>query len=174
MASAKTLLKSAFLNARESHEQLLCRVNAAGASSWSRIRWISILGSFESTANCYRSLLSRPPGDEDRLAPPAGHRDDVERDRGGARTGVRTQGTDGAWSKTRTCSAPQRNRWASAAGTAVIRTCHIRLMVALLYLKYAYNESDESVVERWAQDMYLIGLAKYFFVHADQANTPSE
>lgn len=30
----------------------------------------------------------------------------------------------------------------------------IRLMVALLYLKHAYNESDESVVERWAQDVY--------------------
>ena len=26
----------------------------------------------------------------------------------------------------------------------------IRLMVALLYLKHAYNESDESLVERWA------------------------
>ena len=31
----------------------------------------------------------------------------------------------------------------------------IRLMVALLYLKHAYNESDESVVERWAQDVYF-------------------
>jgi IS5 family transposase len=30
----------------------------------------------------------------------------------------------------------------------------IRLMVALQYLKHAYNESDESVVERWAQDVY--------------------
>jgi IS5 family transposase len=30
----------------------------------------------------------------------------------------------------------------------------IRLMVALLYLKHAYNESDESVVQRWAQDVY--------------------
>ncbi|QOT75777.1 IS5 family transposase [Cupriavidus basilensis] len=30
----------------------------------------------------------------------------------------------------------------------------IRLMVALLYLKHAYNESDESVCERWAQDVY--------------------
>jgi IS5 family transposase len=29
----------------------------------------------------------------------------------------------------------------------------IRLMVALLYLKHAFNESDESVVERWAQDV---------------------
>jgi IS5 family transposase len=25
-------------------------------------------------------------------------------------------------------------------------------MVGLLYLKHAYNESDESVCERWAQD----------------------
>jgi IS5 family transposase len=31
----------------------------------------------------------------------------------------------------------------------------IRLMVALLYLKHAYNESDESLVERWAQDVYF-------------------
>ena len=31
----------------------------------------------------------------------------------------------------------------------------VRLMVALLYLKHAYNESDESVVERWAQDVYF-------------------
>lgn len=31
----------------------------------------------------------------------------------------------------------------------------IRLMVALLYLKHAYNESDESVVERWSQDVYF-------------------
>lgn len=34
----------------------------------------------------------------------------------------------------------------------------IRLMVALLYLKHAFNESDESVVERWAQDV----LFQYF------------
>jgi hypothetical protein len=31
----------------------------------------------------------------------------------------------------------------------------IRLMVALLYLKHAYNESDESVAERWSQDVYF-------------------
>ena len=31
----------------------------------------------------------------------------------------------------------------------------IRLMVALLYLKHAYNESDESVVVRWSQDVYF-------------------
>jgi IS5 family transposase len=31
----------------------------------------------------------------------------------------------------------------------------IRLMVALLYLKHAYNESDESLVEHWAQDVYF-------------------
>lgn len=31
----------------------------------------------------------------------------------------------------------------------------IRLMVALLYLKHTYNESDESVVRRWAQDLYF-------------------
>jgi IS5 family transposase len=31
----------------------------------------------------------------------------------------------------------------------------IRLKVVLLYLKHAYNESDESVCERWAQDVYF-------------------
>lgn len=31
----------------------------------------------------------------------------------------------------------------------------IRLMAALLYLKHAYNESDEALVERWAQDVYF-------------------
>jgi IS5 family transposase len=29
----------------------------------------------------------------------------------------------------------------------------IRLMVALLYLKHAYNLSDDGVIERWAQDV---------------------
>lgn len=31
----------------------------------------------------------------------------------------------------------------------------IRLMTALVLLKHTYNESDESVVERWAQDVYF-------------------
>ena len=31
----------------------------------------------------------------------------------------------------------------------------IRLMVGLLYLKHAYNDSDEAVCERWAQDVYF-------------------
>ena len=31
----------------------------------------------------------------------------------------------------------------------------IRLMVGLLYLKHAYNLSDEAVCERWAQDVYF-------------------
>jgi IS5 family transposase len=31
----------------------------------------------------------------------------------------------------------------------------LRLMVGLLYLKHAYNESDESVCERWAQHVYF-------------------
>ncbi|RWA51016.1 hypothetical protein AU476_26385 [Cupriavidus sp. UYMSc13B] len=31
----------------------------------------------------------------------------------------------------------------------------IRLMVSLLYLKHAFNESDDSVCERWAQDVYF-------------------
>ncbi|ABA53122.1 transposase [Burkholderia pseudomallei] len=30
----------------------------------------------------------------------------------------------------------------------------IRLMVGQLYLKHAYNESDESVCERWAENNY--------------------
>src|SRR5260370_42167697 len=31
----------------------------------------------------------------------------------------------------------------------------MRLMVGLLYLKHAYNERDETVCERWAQDVYF-------------------
>jgi IS5 family transposase len=31
----------------------------------------------------------------------------------------------------------------------------VRLMVGLLYLKHTYKESDESVCERWAQDVYF-------------------
>ena len=31
----------------------------------------------------------------------------------------------------------------------------IRLMAARLYLKHAYNERDETLVERWAQDVYF-------------------
>ncbi len=31
----------------------------------------------------------------------------------------------------------------------------MRLMVGLLYLKHAYDESDETVCERWAQDVYF-------------------
>lgn len=31
----------------------------------------------------------------------------------------------------------------------------IRLMVALLYLKHAYNLSDDGVIERWSQDVYF-------------------
>lgn len=40
----------------------------------------------------------------------------------------------------------------------------IRLMVSLLYLKHAYNESDEALVERWAQDVqwqFFSGMAYY-------------
>jgi transposase, IS5 family len=29
----------------------------------------------------------------------------------------------------------------------------IRLMVSLLYLKHAFNESDESLVERWSENV---------------------
>ena len=40
----------------------------------------------------------------------------------------------------------------------------IRLMVALLYLKHADNESDESLVERWSQDVYFqyFSCTEYF------------
>jgi len=40
----------------------------------------------------------------------------------------------------------------------------MRLMVLLLYLKHAFNESDEGVVERWAETptwQYFSGL-EYF------------
>src|ERR1700709_605367 len=40
----------------------------------------------------------------------------------------------------------------SAAGRPRLST---RLMVGLLYLKHAYNESDDSVCERWSQDVYF-------------------
>ncbi|WP_316679626.1 IS5 family transposase, partial [Ralstonia chuxiongensis] len=40
----------------------------------------------------------------------------------------------------------------SAAGRPRLAT---RLMVGLLYLKHAYNESDESVCERWAENVYF-------------------
>ena len=36
----------------------------------------------------------------------------------------------------------------------------MRLMVGLLYLKHAYNESDETVCERWAQDVYFQILSR--------------
>ena len=32
--------------------------------------------------------------------------------------------------------------------------CNTRLMIGLLYLKHAFNESDESVVERWVENPY--------------------
>ena len=45
-----------------------------------------------------------------------------------------------------TCRWRQRG-WASALA--------VRLMVGLLYLKHAYNESDETVCERWAENVYF-------------------
>lgn len=42
----------------------------------------------------------------------------------------------------------------------------LRLMISLLYLKHAYNESDEGVVERWSETptwQYFSGLA--YFEH---------
>ena len=40
----------------------------------------------------------------------------------------------------------------------------IRLMVSLLYLKHAFNESDESVVERWSENVvwqFFSGMEYY-------------
>ncbi len=40
----------------------------------------------------------------------------------------------------------------------------IRLMVCMLYLKHAFNESDESVVERWSENVvwqFFSGMAYY-------------
>ena len=40
----------------------------------------------------------------------------------------------------------------------------IRLMVSLLYLKHAFNESDESLVERWGENVvwqYFSGMTYY-------------
>jgi IS5 family transposase len=40
----------------------------------------------------------------------------------------------------------------------------LRLMVSLLYLKHAYNESDESVVERWSENVvwqFFSGMEYY-------------
>ncbi len=55
--------------------------------------------------------------------------------------------------KMRTSSAPQlAGAGVSPAGRPRLP---VRLMVALLYLKHAYNESDEALVERWAQDVYF-------------------
>ena len=41
-----------------------------------------------------------------------------------------------------------------ARGSAHQLTKAIRLMVGLQYLKYAFDESDESVVERWVENPY--------------------
>jgi transposase, IS5 family len=40
----------------------------------------------------------------------------------------------------------------------------IRLMVSLLYLKHAFNESDESLVERWSENVvwqFFSGMTYY-------------
>ena len=42
----------------------------------------------------------------------------------------------------------------------------VRLMVGLLYLKHAYNESDESVCERWAESVYLQYFHGEDYVHS--------
>jgi IS5 family transposase len=33
----------------------------------------------------------------------------------------------------------------------------VRLMISLLYLKHAFNESDESLVERWSENVVWQG-----------------
>jgi hypothetical protein len=49
----------------------------------------------------------------------------------------------------------------------------LRIMIALLYLKHAFNESDEGVVERWGETptlAVLLGLA--YFEHRRPATPP--
>ncbi|WP_235587596.1 transposase, partial [Tepidimonas taiwanensis] len=57
--------------------------------------------------------------------------------------------------------APVRAARASNAGRPRVP---LRVMIALLYLKHAFNESDEGVVERWRESprwQYFSGLAYY-------------
>jgi len=43
----------------------------------------------------------------------------------------------------------------------------IRLMVGLHYLKYAFNESDESVVSRWVENVYWQYFCGYTHMQHD-------
>ena len=48
----------------------------------------------------------------------------------------------------------------------------VRLMVGLLYLKHAFNESDESLVARWVENPYWHFLKKLLRVYAHAARMP--
>lgn len=50
----------------------------------------------------------------------------------------------------------------------------IRLMVSLLLLKHTYNESDESVVERWAQDVYFQYFSGLDYFEAKKPCDPTQ
>ena len=50
----------------------------------------------------------------------------------------------------------------------------IRLMVSLILLKHTYNESDESVVERWAQDVYFQYFSGLDYFEAKKPCDPTQ
>ena len=50
----------------------------------------------------------------------------------------------------------------------------IRLMASLLLLKHTYNESDESVVERWAQDVYFQYFSGLDYFEAKKPCDPTQ
>ena len=50
----------------------------------------------------------------------------------------------------------------------------IRLMAALILLKHTYNESDESVVERWAQDVYFQYFSGLEYFEAKKPCDPTQ
>ena len=48
----------------------------------------------------------------------------------------------------------------------------VRLMVSLLYLKHAFNESDESLVERWSENVYWQFFQRHDVLRAQAALRP--
>ena len=54
------------------------------------------------------------------------------------------------------------------------RRLSIRLMVSLILLKHTYNESDESVVERWAQDVYFQYFSGLDYFEAKKPCDPTQ
>lgn len=50
----------------------------------------------------------------------------------------------------------------------------IRLMASLILLKHTYNESDESVVERWAQDVYFQYFSGLDYFEAKKPCDPTQ